>query len=61
MRHTLVRIAFVFLCFALPVRPQAGLIVVNSRKAVPDFALADSKGTTIRLSDYKGIVREPAK
>src|SRR5467141_3559458 len=56
MRHTLVRIAFVFLCFALPVRPQADLIAVNSRKAAPDFALADSKGTTIKLSDYKGRV-----
>ncbi len=56
MRHTLVRIAFVFLCFALPVRPQADLITVNSRKAAPDFALADSKGTTIKLSDYKGRV-----
>ena len=52
MRHTLVKVAYLVLCFALPVRPQADLIEANSRKAVPDFSLADSKGTTIKLSNY---------
>jgi thiol-disulfide isomerase/thioredoxin len=56
MRHTLVKVAYLALCFALPVRPQADLIEVNSRKAVPDFSLADSKGTTIKLFNYRGRV-----
>ena len=56
MRHTLVKVAYLVLCFALPVRPQADLIEANSRKAVPDFSLADSKGTTIKLSNYRGRV-----
>jgi cytochrome c biogenesis protein CcmG/thiol:disulfide interchange protein DsbE len=56
MRDSLVKIVFVVLCFALPVRPQADLIEANSRKAVPAFSLDDSKGTTIKLSNYRGRV-----
>ncbi len=56
MRHTLAKVAYLVLCFALPARPQADLIEAKSRKAVPDFSLADSKGTTIKLSNYRGKV-----
>ena len=56
IRHSLVKILFVVLCFALPVRPQTDLVEVNSRKAAPDFTLADSKEATIKLSNYKGRV-----
>src|SRR5260370_19117546 len=56
MRHTLVKVAFVALCFAMPVRPQTDLVDVNSRKAAPDFALADPKEATIKLSNYRGRV-----
>ena len=56
MRRALVKIVFVVLCFALPVRAQADLIDVNSRKAAQDFTLADSKGTTVKLSNYRGRV-----
>jgi peroxiredoxin len=56
MRHSLVKIVLVVLCFALPVKPMADLIEANSRKAVPDFSLVDSKGNTIKLSSYKGRV-----
>ena len=56
MRHRLLRIAFVCLWSALPVRLQADLIEVTSRKAAPDFSLADSKEATIKLSNYKGRV-----
>src|SRR5207245_6663546 len=56
MRRALVKIVFVVLCFALPIRPQADLIEVNSRKAAPDFTLADSKGTIVKLSNYRGSV-----
>jgi len=38
------------------VRPQADLIEVTSRKAAPDFSLADLKEATIKLSNYKGRV-----
>src|SRR5260370_38214419 len=54
MRHSLGKTVFVVLCFALPVRPQTNLVEVNSRKAAPDFALTDSKGATIKLSNYRG-------
>jgi peroxiredoxin len=56
IRHTLVKVTYLVLCFPLPVRPRADLIEANSRKAVPDFSLADSKGTTIKLSNYRGRV-----
>jgi peroxiredoxin len=32
------------------------LIPATSRKAAPDFALKDSAGSTVKLSDYKGKV-----
>ena len=56
MRHSLVKIVLVVLCFALPVKPPADLIEANSRKTVPDFSLADSKGNTIKPTNYKGRV-----
>jgi peroxiredoxin len=34
----------------------AGLRPASSRKAAPNFSLLDSKGATIKLSDYKGKV-----
>jgi len=33
-----------------------GLIAPNLRKNAPDFALEDSNGSTVKLSDYKGRV-----
>jgi cytochrome c biogenesis protein CcmG/thiol:disulfide interchange protein DsbE len=33
-----------------------GLIPAQSRKSAPDFALQDSAGTVVKLSDYKGKV-----
>jgi peroxiredoxin len=53
---SLLKIAFVVLCFVLPARGQTNLVEVNSRKAAPDFTLADSKDTTIKLSKYRGRV-----
>jgi peroxiredoxin len=53
---SLVRIAFVVLCLVLPTRAQTNLVEVNSRKAAPDFTLADSKDARIKLSNYRGRV-----
>lgn len=55
-RSLLAGIALVAVCFMLPARPPADLTAANSRKAAPDLALSDSKGTSIKLSDYKGRV-----
>jgi peroxiredoxin len=57
MRYRLARIAVVALCFALlPTRAPSDLTEVNSRKPAADFTLNDSKGVSVKLSDYKGKV-----
>ena len=55
-RNTLIGIALVGLCLALPSRVPAGLTAVNSRKIASDFTFSDSKGVFVKLSDYKGRV-----
>ena len=56
LRSLFVRIALVAACFALPIRAPADLTAASSRKAAPDFTLSDSKGTSVKLSAYKGRV-----
>jgi len=56
IRHTFARIAFVALSFALPEKAQSDLTTANSRKAASDFSLSDSKGSSVKLSAYKGRV-----
>ena len=56
MLRSLFGIALVAACFALPARAPADLTVASSRKAAPDFTLSDSKGTSLKLSAYKGRV-----
>ncbi len=51
-----VKFAFAALCSALPATAQADLASTSSRKAAPGLTLNDSKGTAIKLSDYKGNV-----
>jgi peroxiredoxin len=53
---TFVGIVLTTLCLALPARAPADLTGVNSRKIAPDFTLSDSKGASVKLSDYKGQV-----
>jgi peroxiredoxin len=54
--NTFAGIAFLALCFALPSRAPADLTAANSRKTASDFTLSDSKGASVKLSDYKGRV-----
>ncbi len=55
-RSSFSEIVLIFVCFVLPVAATADLTPANSRKLSPDFTLADSKGGSIKLSDYKGKV-----
>jgi peroxiredoxin len=49
-------IAGLAVCFVLPARAPADLTEANSRKTAVDFTLNDSKGASVKLSDYKGRV-----
>src|SRR5437667_5670037 len=49
-------VVVVAVCFVLPARAPDDLIAVNSRKTAADFTLSDSKGASIKLSDYRGRV-----
>jgi cytochrome c biogenesis protein CcmG/thiol:disulfide interchange protein DsbE len=55
-RFLFARIALIVACFAVPATAPADLTAASSRKAASDFTLADSKGTTINLSNYRGRV-----
>jgi cytochrome c biogenesis protein CcmG/thiol:disulfide interchange protein DsbE len=50
--RTTLAIGLISACLALPIRLPAA----NLRKAAPNFTLIDSKGASVRLSDYKGKV-----
>jgi peroxiredoxin len=54
--NTFAGIALLALCLALPPRAPADLTAANSRKIASDFTLSDSKGASVKLSDYKGRV-----
>jgi len=57
IRSPFARIAIVALSLALlPARARADLTATNSLKTASDFALKDSKGASVKLSDYRGRV-----
>jgi thiol-disulfide isomerase/thioredoxin len=56
LRFLFAGIALITAYFALPVKAPADLTAASSRKAAPDFTLADAKGAPIQLSGYKGRV-----
>jgi cytochrome c biogenesis protein CcmG/thiol:disulfide interchange protein DsbE len=56
LRYRVIAMMLFLAYWALPIRTPAGITSANYRKAAPDFTLGDSKGASIRLSDYKGKV-----
>lgn len=56
LRYRLAGITFVAWCLVLPAKAPADLTEANSRKTAWDFTLSDSKGASVKLSDYKGRV-----
>jgi peroxiredoxin len=53
---TALEIWLVLLCLVTPDRAPAAITAANLRKSAPGFILADPKGASVRLSDYKGRV-----
>jgi len=56
LRYMFAGIALVASYGALPARAPADLTAANSRKTASSFTLSDSKGASVKLSDYKGRV-----
>ena len=56
MFHRLTATTVLAASLALAAGPPADLTAPNSRKPAGDFALTDSKGVAVKLSDYKGRV-----